>query len=130
MKTGIEFAVNLFDNGLDALALLDDNLCVTYWNPEMASLSSVVSERAVGAAIHDLFPATASAASRFLRRSLAGECLIADAVDRLGQVRHPVMHGKEEGNQWGTHQKLSGPEPMPIVRTARSRSTSTARRRF
>jgi PAS domain S-box-containing protein len=78
MKTGIDFAANLFDNGLDALAVLDDNLCVTYWNPEMVSLSGVASHWAVGAAIHDLFPATAATASQFLRRSLAGECLIAD----------------------------------------------------
>ena len=89
MKNAIQFAISLFDNGLDAVAVLDDNLCVAYWNQEMASVSGVAPERAVGMAIHDLFPATASAAGQFLRRSLAGECLVADLP--FFAARDPVI---------------------------------------
>ena len=78
MKSDIDFAVSLFDNGLDSVAVLDDNLTIRYWNDGMVELSSIPAERAIGATIHELFPVTASGASLLLRRSLAGECLAAD----------------------------------------------------
>src|SRR5688572_16537426 len=89
MKSGIAFTTSLFDNGLDAVAVLDDNLCVQYWNEEMVELSSVASDRAVGSAIHDLFPMSATAAGLFLRRCLSGECLVAETP--FFGARDPVV---------------------------------------
>lgn len=74
MNDTIAFAAGLFDNGLDAVAVFDDNLCATHWNAPMVELSNIPRERAIGQSLRELFPAAASVAARQLREVLAGNC--------------------------------------------------------
>jgi PAS domain S-box-containing protein len=74
MQREIEFVRRAFDNGVDAVAVFDDDLCARYWNPRMAELSGIDGPRTIGRRFEQILPRAAGGPGEdALRAALMGD---------------------------------------------------------
>jgi PAS domain S-box-containing protein len=77
MHHEIEFVRRAFDNGVDAVAVFDDDLCARYWSERMAELSGIPGPRTLGRRFDQILPAASGGpGEEALRAALMGESTV------------------------------------------------------
>ncbi len=119
MEQEIEYVRRAFDNGVDAVAVFDDDLCARYWSPRMAELSGVPTAHTIGRRFEHLLPAARGGpGEQALRAALMGEHTVGSPP--FFAARDPAL---AHGHDWLVQPLSSGGRFTGSALVARSLAT-------